>query len=162
MIILGGTNLISSITGGIFRSWAEDPDISVGSDELEWAIFSAFTNDPVLCCIASGGLHNVEAPSNTKYPYIVFNLPTGMKSNTFSHEKETVLVQFKIYSRRSSSVFLNSVREQLIRVFDDTLLVLASYDTISMRRTISIKTKDEVDEKVWIYLVQYEVELEKK
>jgi len=162
MIIVGGTNLIASITGGIFLSWAGDPAISTGTDELEWAINSAFINAPELYAAVTGGLHNVEAQSTTKYPYIVFDLPTGMKKNTFSHEKETVLVQFKIYSKTSSSMPLNELRQKLIAVFDDTLLVLTSYDTISMRRTISIKTKDEVDEKVWIYLVQYEVELEKK
>ena len=132
------------------------------TSELEQAIYTAFATNVALHNAATGGLHNVEAPSATVYPYIVFDLPGELKSNSFSNEKESVLVQFKIYSKNSSSVSLNALRQKLIVVFDDNLLTLASYDTISMRRTISRKTKDEVDEKVWIYLIQYEVELEKK
>lgn len=159
--IIGGTNLIASITGGVFLTGISTGGIGSETSELERAINAAFKNDPTLVASAPGGLHNVQAQSNTAYPYIVFELPTELKSNTFSHVKETVLIQFKIYTKTNSSLTLNQLRENLIAVFDDNLLSLPSYDTISMRRTVSIKTKDEVDEKVWVYMVSYKIELEK-
>ena len=161
-VIVGGTNLISSITGGVFLTGLADPDIGSETSELEQAIYSAFMNNAILVAAAPGGLHNVQAQSGTSYPYVVFELPTGLKSNSFSHEKETVLIQFKIFTKTNSSVSLNELRGNLINVFDNNLLILASYDTISMRRTVSVKTKDELDEKVWIYMVSYRIELEKK
>lgn len=130
--------------------------------EIETAINIAFKSNAALSDAAPGGLHNVQANSNARYPRIVFSLPAGLKSNTFSHEKEELLVQFLIYTNDGgSSVSLNDLYDKLKAVYDDYLIPVSGYQTIQMRRTISRKTKDEVDEKVWIYLVQYEVTLEK-
>jgi len=129
--------------------------------ELETAIILAFKGNAAIVAAAPGGLHNVEAPSSAAYPRIVFELPTGLKSNTFSHEKETLLIQFKIYTRASSSSTLNDLFDKLKAVYDDNKLSLTNYTTISLRRTVSIKTKSETDEKVWIYMVSYKIELEK-
>jgi len=130
--------------------------------EIETAIYTAFRGDAALSGAAPGGLHNVQADSDAPYPRIVFSLPAGLKTNTFSDEKEELIVEFKIYTKDGgSSASLNDLYDKLKALYDDYLIPVNGYYTIQMRRTISRKTKDEVDEKVWIYLVQYEVTLEK-
>lgn len=130
--------------------------------EIETAIYTAFRGNAALSTAAPGGLHNIQAKSSAAYPRIIFGLPAGLKTNTFSHEKEELIVEFKIYTKDiGSSASLNDLYDKLKAVYDDYMIPVSGYETIQMRRTISRKTKDEVDEAVWIYLVQYEVTLEK-
>lgn len=130
--------------------------------EIEIAINTAFHNNAALSAAAPGGLHNTQAKSSAAYPRIVFSLPAGLKTNTFSHEYEELIIQFLIYTKDGgSSASLNDIFTKLKAVYDDYAIPVSGYKTIQMRRTISRKTKDEVDEAVWIYLIHYEVKLEK-
>lgn len=130
--------------------------------ELETAIVLAFKNNIALSTAAPGGIHNVRVKTKI-YPHIVFELPAGLKTNTFSHENEEMMVQFKIYTRpdNSSSASLNDLFDKLKAVYDDNQLTVSNHTTVFMRRTVSNKTQDEIDEKVWIYLVLYKIKLEK-
>ena len=129
--------------------------------DLETAIYSTFAGNPAIVAAVTGGMHNTEALSNSTYPRIVFSLPAGLKSNTFSHEYENIQIDFRIYTKSRSSTSLNSIYSLLIGLYDDLKMTVNNYTTVELRRTVYNKTKDETDEMVWIYLVSYKIVLEK-
>ena len=127
---------------------------------LETAIVTAFKGNAALLAAAVGGIHNTVATSGTAYPYVVFQIPAIKQTKTFSHDSEEIIMQFKIYTRSSSSSSLNDIWDKLTTVFDGAQLSMSGYTMVKMLRDVSIKTKDETDEQVWIYLVSYQILIE--
>jgi hypothetical protein len=128
--------------------------------ELETAIWNAYNSDAALKAILTGGLHNTVAKQGTQEPYGIFQIISGVPRYTFSHTNEDFILQFRIRSKISdSSAELNNIREVLTNLYDNLVLALTGYTSNMMKRNVSTKSQD--DDGIWVYMIQYTIEIQK-
>ena len=128
--------------------------------ELETAIWSRYNGSAALKAVLTNGLHNTIVPQSVQEPYAVFQIISGIPRHTFSHVNEDIILQFRIRSKISeSSAELNNIFAALTTLYDDAELTISGYDSVMMKRNIYSKSQD--DDGIWIYFVQYLIEIEK-
>jgi len=130
--------------------------------ELWQAIYSYFdtnTNAAALKAALTGGLHNLEAPQDVKFPFGTFQLISDTPDHFASDKNftENCLVQFNLFSNKRSIVKLLGIYDELIACFDFLLLSISNYTTLSCVRqnTIQMRIED-----VWQLNVTYRLMLE--
>lgn len=104
------------------------------------------------------GLYNTQAPQDAVFPYGVFQLISDVPEWTFSENFENCLLQFNLFSNKSSPVQICTLYELLKTAFDFHELAVSNHDTVSMIRENTILTQIE---SVWQYNVTYRVVLQK-
>lgn len=126
--------------------------------ELETAIYTHYNNNAPLKAQLTGGLHNTEVEQGSVMPFGVFQIISDVPRLTFTEDQEEVLIQFKLFSKKKSSIELNNMFAALKKVYDFTTLTITDYISISCKRVNSKKTKIE---DVWQYTVLYMILFEK-
>lgn len=128
-------------------------------NEVFTAIYSHYKSDPLASSVLTG-LYNTEAPSDAVFPYIVFSLVTNVPDIDSSQLWENYTLQFKIFSKKSSSNEIGSLFKLLKgdtaagEGFDFLNLSIENYTTVVMNRKGAVLHKIE---KVWEYTVLYEL-----
>lgn len=156
--IVGGTNLIASITGGIFLTGLIASNTDSCISELEQAIYNKYDNDAALKAQLTGGFHNTEAQQGANRPFGVFQLISNTQRLTFSEEQESFILQIKLFSDKNSKTELNRMFNALKNTYDFTVFTMINYTSVSCKRINAIPTK--IND-VWQYMVQYLILIEK-
>ncbi len=104
------------------------------------------------------GMFFTEAPQGTAYPYGVYHLISNVPSWTFDADMENFIVQFNLYSDKSSSTDINTAFLALTTLYDWCDLDVDGYSHIYMKRELSDLTKES---DIWNYFIQYRVEVQK-
>jgi len=129
--------------------------------ELFEAIYSHYLDDPLSGTLK--GLYHTEAPPDAEFPYCVFLLVSNTLDYTFSENFEDCLVQFNLFSDKSSPQEITQLYEllkgdtELGTGFDFLELPIDNYRTVSLVRETAILIH--VDD-VWQYSVTYRMLLE--
>ena len=123
------------------------------------AIKVLFTADGPLSAAASGGLWFDVVPSTSNVPYIVFSIVDTVPEWTFSSDMENLRVQFRIYSRSTSSAECQAIFELLKTVYDECNIAPVGFTKLRMKRDISHVESD--PDGGWNYYVDYIIWLQK-
>jgi len=128
-------------------------------NELLIAIQSHFLTDPLNTGTPSlTALYDTEAPSDAVFPYGTVSIIGGSPDFTFTEDFENPIIQFNLFSKKSSGkeigVLFNLLKgdKDLGQGFDFKDLAITGYGAVSMVRGESIRTRVE---KVWQYEVNY-------
>jgi hypothetical protein len=78
--------------------------------EIFEAISDHYNADPLSVSDLTG-IHLIEAPPETDYPYLVVGLVSNVPDFTFTEDQEELLIQFEIHSDNSSI-------RQVLEIFD--------------------------------------------
>ncbi len=106
----------------------------------------------------SGGMHLIEAPQNTAFPYAVFELIDDDYDFTFTSEFSEILIEFNIFDDDSSVSNIGTYFENLKMLYDWAMPEVTGYTVVKMEREFADLDKDDG---VWQYMVQYRILLEK-
>lgn len=125
-------------------------------NELFTSIYSHYLEDPLSSSLTA--LYNTEAPANAGFPYAVFSLVSDVLDFTFTENFENCLVQFNVFSNKSSSKEIGNLFNLFKgdpvagEGFDFFELSLDNYETVSLQRESAILTRIE---KIWQYNITY-------
>ena len=81
-----------------------------------------------------GRLYQGEAPENTTYPYCVFKHINNNQIDTFKNEMDDIIIQFSIFSEKSSSVEVHDAMSDLKTLFNDCVLSVSGGTCVSFYR----------------------------
>ena len=113
----------------------------------------------------NGRFYYAEAPQNTAFPYCVFNLVDSQFDRDFLDKQETATVQFNIVDNGDGLATVTDCESKMHTLFDDAILTLSGYYTISMDRegTILIKAEKELDDQFSYHnlITTYKIYIEK-
>jgi len=130
------------------------------------AIIDRFKADPMAASMI-GGLHLVEAPAGTAFPYMSFNVD-NVQDWTFSELFENGTIQFDIYSESPTIVEIADLyalvtgNRDIDTGFDFADLTISGYLPISLVRENSKLLKWEVEGKtVWNWMIVYRFKIQK-
>lgn len=126
--------------------------------DLFIAIMNRYVEEAITLSDSLTGLYNTEAPQDAVFPYGVFSLISDVPDWTFSENFENCLLQFNLFSSKSSPVEICALFTLLKTAFDFLELTIANYKTVSMIRENAIPTRVE---NIWQYNVTYRVLLQK-
>jgi len=105
------------------------------------------------------GMFFTEAPQGTAYPYCVYHLISDVPSwifGTTANTMENYIIQFNLYSDKSSSTEINTAFLALTtNLYDWCKLDVTGYSHIYMKREMSLLTRESG---IWNYMVQYRIE----
>jgi hypothetical protein len=120
------------------------------------AIYAQYLSKPLASALTD--LYNTEAPPEAIFPYGVFQLISDVAEGTYTEDMENCLVQFNLYSDKSSCSDVCDHFELLKAAFDEVDLTITGYTPISMVREPSslLKVED-----VWQYNVTYRIVIQK-
>ena len=133
-------------------------------NELLIAIQTHFLTDPLFT--SSPGLtalYDTEAPDDAAFPYGTVSIIGGTPDFTFTEDFENPIIQFNLFSKKSSGKELGELfnllkgDKDLGQGFDFKDLTLTNYAAVSMVRGESVRTKEK---KVWHYEVNYNTTLQ--
>jgi len=120
--------------------------------------FTGSTGAGSLYVELGGRLHFTEAPQGQTYPYGVYHLISDVPSWTFDADMENYLIQFNLYSEKSSSTNINTAFLALTNLYDWCKLDIDGYSHIYMKREMSLLTRESG---IWNYMIQYRAETQK-
>ena len=103
-----------------------------------------------------------QAPQGASFPYVTYELVTGITDWTFCADMEfdDVTIQFNLFSNNLiSAVEVTGMFTDLIALYDWCNLTVAGYTYLYMRREFYHLVRD-IENGVWQYIVQYAVMLE--
>lgn len=106
------------------------------------------------------GMFFTEAPQGSTYPYGVYHLISNVPSwvfGTTANTMENYIIQFNLYSEKSSSTDINTAFLALTTLYDWCDLTIDGYSHIYMKREMSNLTRESVS-RIWDYFVQYRIE----
>jgi len=95
-----------------------------------FALFTAIISATVgtsLESVIGGRLFLDEAPQDSEFPYIVFQLVTSTPDKSFTENCIDTTIQFSIYSSLPSAAEVSDILGKLIAIFDDKILVVSGY-----------------------------------
>ena len=127
------------------------------SDVLFKAIYAKFPGSDLYTRVG-GRLFLHEAPSAAPLPYVEYFLVSNqtdwdLADSTF----EEAVIQFNLFSDKNSANQVNSMYEDLMKLYDwCTLSPTGSYTSLYMRRENAWLIRN-VEEGVWMYSIQYRV-----
>lgn len=109
--------------------------------------------------LLTGGLHNFEAPQDVKFPYAVFQLLNNVPTHHASNKNfvEESLIQFNLFSKKSSPVELLQLYDLLVSCFDFASLSVDGYQFLHCVRGDNMQLRIE---NVWQMNVVYRIWLE--
>jgi len=95
------------------------------------------------------------APQNTEFPFLVWFHILTEHQETFNTRLENDSIQFSIFSKNQSAAEINEIADELFECFDNTILTIADYYSVSCRRVSSRRLKDPED--AWHYMAEYQI-----
>jgi len=113
-----------------------------------------------------GRLYQGIAPQGTPYPYAVFGHVNDNQIDTFSNKMDDVIIQFSIFSDKSSSADIHDAMTYLKALFDDCSLTVSGGTLVSFNRLNDGLEPDEVDtlsgiQIIWHFHVDYRAVFER-
>ena len=110
--------------------------------------------------LTGGRLHPSEAPQNSSYPYGAYHLISNTPDYVFERTPviENALIQFNLYDDNNSAVDICTLYTAVTNLYDWCNLTTSGYSSVYMKREFSYLLKDE---KLWDYMIQYRVVLQK-
>lgn len=81
-----------------------------------------------------GRLFQEEAPEGTIYPYAVFKHINNNQIDTFKNKMDNIIIQFSIFSEKSSSTEIHDAMTHLKALFDDCRLSISNGSLIYFYR----------------------------
>lgn len=123
------------------------------------ALYSHFAADVALHASVSD-LYNTEAPEEAVFPYLVMSITSNTPDIDSSQRWENYLIQFNIFSNKSSVIEINAIFELLKgdaalgTGFDYFQLVIDQYTTVILERKGTTLSKNEG---VWQITVLYDL-----
>lgn len=125
-------------------------------DALFTAIMTAFNADTTMKAALVNGLHNIEVPQETPYPYGTYELISSEPQRTFGDgEYEYDIIGFQLFSESDSTNEIDAMYNATDAVYDKGTLTITGFTFVSMLRIARDLTKDE--DGVNIYTIDYEV-----
>lgn len=127
--------------------------------DLFEAIYSKFDNHPELKGLVTD-MYLTEAPQGTAFPYIVYSLVSNVPHWTFTEDFENALIQFNIFSEKTSATETLDIQKLLFACYDWQVLnfgVTPAYYSIYLKRELNRLVR--VDN-IWQAVIQYRIELE--
>ena len=133
-------------------------------EELFKAVYNKFISSAVAEKVKQSGdleygFYFGIAPTETRMPFIVFDLVSAVPQSDFSSDDLTeCLAQFAIYSNEDSPKEVLEIRNGLIAAFDRAEL---DYDTKHHVGCLRAGERmEKLDDEVWQYIVEYRIMFE--
>jgi len=134
-------------------------------NEVFTAIHDHFEEDPLATSATHlTELYDTEAPADAVFPYGVVSIISDVPEFTFTEDFEDCLIQFNLFSKKSSGkeigVLFNLLKgdKDLGQGFDyHDLVFMDNFQPVSLVREQAVRTRIE---KVWQYNVLYRCVLE--
>ncbi len=73
------------------------------------------------------------APDDTKFPYIVFSIVSGVPDRTFTEHYTDSLIQFSLFSASLSAIEITAIYNDLKALFDEQPLTISGSTLVWMR-----------------------------
>ncbi len=129
-------------------------------NELLTAIYDHFKTDPLFTStVHLTDLYDTEAPASAMFPYGTVAIISDIQEFTFTEDFEDCLVQFNLFSKKSSAeelgVLFNLLKgdTEAGEGFDfKDLTFIDNFRPVSLERVNAIRTRVE---KIWQYNVTY-------
>lgn len=114
----------------------------------------------------NGRLFQGIAPEGTIYPYVVFSHINNNQADTFSKKMDDIVIQFSIFSDKSSPVEVHDAMTHLKSLFDDCSFSVTGGTLVSFYRLNDGLEPNEVTTSsgvqiIWHYHVDYKVIIER-
>lgn len=94
-------------------------------NNLLTAIYSKFTGS-TLSTAVGGRIYLDEAPENTAYPYVVYQIISSVPEDHFNEYLDNTLIQFSLFSDSRSASEVSTLYGYLKTLFDDATLTITS------------------------------------
>ncbi len=112
-----------------------------------------------------GRLFNSEAPEGTEYPYCIFHHIVDTQIDTFDSYIDNIIIQFSIFSNKSSSVEVHDAMSHLKNLFNDCSLAISGGTMVSFYRTSDGLEREEVitqgEQAIWHFHCDYNAVFER-
>lgn len=113
-----------------------------------------------------GRLYQWEAPEHATYPYCVFKHINDNQIDTFKNDMDDIIIQFSIYSEKSSSTEVHDAMTHLKALFNDCCFTVSGGTVVSFYRLNDGLEHEEVTtksgiQKVWHYHIDYNAVFER-
>jgi len=113
-----------------------------------------------------GRLYQGQAPEHATYPYAVFKHINDNQIDDFKNEIDDIIIQFSIYSEKSSSQEVHDAMTHLKALFNDCCFSVSGGTVVSFYRLNDGLDPEEVTTKtgvqrVWHYHIDYNVVFER-
>ena len=130
--------------------------------QLFTGIYSKFTTGaPTIYTNLGGRLRIHEARQGETLPYAVYYMTGDGPDYYFGAERTfSTTMQFNIYDGSSSPENVCTYFDNLCALYDECKLTVTGYTFLRMERTWAYLLRDE-EERVWQYVIQYRVTMEK-
>jgi hypothetical protein len=125
------------------------------------AIYSRFNTTNDLKTALSGRMYPHGATQNVDFPYCAYYAISEFMDQDFTDERETVNVQFSLFSEEESLEEITTLYEYLKALYDDQILSVDGYTMLEFKRYAGHLIKD-IELGVWQYNIDYDVMLEKQ
>lgn len=114
-----------------------------------------------------GRMYQGEAPERATYPYCVFSHISNTQEDVFKNKIDDIVIQFSIFSEKSSSTEVHDAMTDLKAMFDDCILTVSGGTVICLYRLSDgplmrqeVTTQSGV-QMIWHYPVDYNVIFER-
>lgn len=112
-----------------------------------------------------GRLYLNEAPQDVIYPYCIYEVVSNTPDRTFTETFEDLLVQFTLVDSSDSIATIGANETKMYALFDDAVLAVLGYASISLDResSVLIKKGEELDDNItcWNIVVTYKLLVQK-
>ena len=108
-----------------------------------------------------GRLFQEEAPENTAYPYCVFDCIVNTQDDKFGVYIDDIIIQFSIFSEKTSSVEVHDAMTYLKALFNDCAFAITGGTLVHFYRLNSGLERQEVEttksgvQRIWHYHIDY-------
>lgn len=130
-------------------------------EELFKAIYTKFTasssGHTSIYSDVSGQFYLDEAPQSSastslNMPYVVYNLISLVREDTFTNQGEDAVIQFNLFSNTAAATEVTTMFKHLAALYDWCDLSISGYNHIYMRRELSYLRRVN---SAWHYAVEY-------
>ena len=102
-------------------------------------------------------LYLKEGPDIAEKPFVVMDLVSNIPTETFDNTNEIFNMQFNIFENSNSVAAIELIKDELQRIFDNTLITMDSGTNYFTKRTA---TRLEYFDKIWQYNIEYIFEVQ--
>jgi hypothetical protein len=107
-------------------------------------------------------LYKGQGPAGAAFPYAVYFVVSDVPERTFTERYESVLVQFSLFSKASSSSEVEDMFAHLKALYDECAMSITGYTLIWMRMVNANLMVEDVEtpdgtQQAWHYAVDFEV-----
>ena len=130
--------------------------------QLFTGIYNKFTTGaPAIYTNLGGRLRLHEAKQGETFPYCVYFLIGTSPDFYFGEQKLfSTIVQFSLFTEERSASNIGTYYDNLIALYDESILTVADYSFLRMERTWDYLIRD-APEGVWQWSLQYRITMEK-